>query len=594
MSSADQFACLGISALGMCSYDPAHPANIYFSVGNATAALAFTFAIQQFIKPIYRFRLQAYGIKIWHLLLLVLAGFLCAVIAAVLPNIPVTQHSFLHYPIVWELIGTLLIGLAYTISAFIALVPARIYDFNFVSFIRAGAKLLAAADDADRASFAEDLLDNPHNLRRLISYPAAWQRAEAHEATIEFEHLRTIGAQLQIQGEPPVSAFYRFTHRVQLERATYASSFLRIISDSEFCSVLACKCSWLMASAINAIAKKNGALGESITFIQEVARQAITNDNSMMAKEISYRGFSAAPLLSETLFSDFLIRNRYDPLDSFRFSSEPITAQVLARFNNAAERCLAAIIESGHLYEAQTAFSIQLFYRTAFGKISEMQESSDRDYRLLIEFKRAVKLAIEAADALLAEIDPAQRGFLYVVDPKVYRHDVLESFVQIVYEALAATSNRFKGPDDSFWSMAIEIFMTAFPSHGPQPDGMTPFQQRLALEIIDKLHNNMAGFYPAISRVLLACVGPYEQKAAQRNPTAFNILKEAMYIELRSLPELAAKSPDKLAHYLPDNVTYDLANTELIHTYSFGGSAITNVTTLKLKEVSLLAIDIRN
>lgn len=51
--------CLGFEALGRCAYDPSNPQAIYFSLGEAIAALAFTLAVQQLLKPVYRFRLSA-------------------------------------------------------------------------------------------------------------------------------------------------------------------------------------------------------------------------------------------------------------------------------------------------------------------------------------------------------------------------------------------------------------------------------------------------------------------------------------------------------------------------------------------------------
>jgi hypothetical protein len=197
------------------------------------------------------------------------------------------------------------------------------------------------------------------------------------------------------------------------------------------------------------------------------------------------------------------------------------------------------------------------------------------------------------ADRLLARLTPGQYEALYVNDPERYRSDVLESLVEIVYDALTAIANRFKGVDDRFWSTAIGALHDALPSIGEQPDGMTPFQQRLVLKIIKNLADNMKGYYPAISRVLLACVGPYEHKVGQPNRTAFNILKDAMYLELKSLPELAAKKPDKVADYLPDNVVYDASTTELRHTYRGGAQAVTRLSTLNLDPISLVAHGVR-
>ena len=147
--------------------------------------------------------------------------------------------------------------------------------------------------------------------------------------------------------------------------------------------------------------------------------------------------------------------------------------------------------------------------------------------------------------------------------------------------------------DDAFWDTAIETFHNGFPSIGAQPDGMTPFQQRLALKLIGKLSHNMKGFYPAVSRVLLACVGPYVHQAPQPNRTAFNILKEAVYFELKQFPQLAATKPDKIADKLPDNVTYDVATTDLVQTNRSGTKRVTKLSTLNLSPIDLVATNVR-
>lgn len=92
-----------------------------------------------------------------------------------------------------------------------------------------------------------------------------------------------------------------------------------------------------------------------------------------------------------------------------------------------------------------------------------------------------------------------------------------------------------------------------------------------------KLDENMNGFYPAICRVLLACIGPYGQSGGQPNRTAFNILKDAIYHELQRFPGLAATAPEKVGDYLPDNVTYDPSTSHLTHTYRGGAQVVTNL-----------------
>jgi hypothetical protein len=312
-----------------------------------------------------------------------------------------------------------------------------------------------------------------------------------------------------------------------------------------------------------------------------------------MARDIGYHGFGSAPLLSDALFSDEFILERYNPF-SFGVDSEVVTPQLLQRFNSAAERCYTTLIETGIVYRCQVTFSIQSFYRSVFMmKALELQKAERRDFNLRHEMHNSVELAINMADKLLASLDTDQYQVLYVDDPAAYRSDVLETLVEIVFEALAAISNQFKGADDIFWMIAIEAFLKGFPPHGQQPDGMTPFQQRLALKLINNLRDNMKGYYPAICRVLLACVGPYAHPTPQPNRTAFNILKGAMYFELQQFPQLASKKPDKIRNYLPDNVTYDDATTDLVLTYRGGAQVITRLSALNLPAIDLVAKNIR-
>jgi hypothetical protein len=235
----EQYPCLGLSFLGSCLYNPAQPSPVYFSVGNAIAALALTLAIQQFLNPIYRFRLRAYGLRIGYMILPVFLGFGCSLIAALLPNLPLSRKYSLEYPIVWEIIGSVLIAGAYGAAAFIVFRPARIYRFNLYWFVAAGATLLTEADETERIRFAEDLLGLHRNLARLMESASAWDRAEQHENWIELERLGAAGLPQSFQGRAPISAFYRFAHREELAAASHAGMLLRILSDPQFCSVLA-------------------------------------------------------------------------------------------------------------------------------------------------------------------------------------------------------------------------------------------------------------------------------------------------------------------------------------------------------------------
>jgi hypothetical protein len=366
------------------------------------------------------------------------------------------------------------------------------------------------------------------------------------------------------------AAFFDFIHRDKIEQASYAHTLLRIIADPLFCETLVKRAPWRVATTLREISAKHLFAHGAEQFVRQLAHQAILRDDGMMAREVGYHGFGTAPLLSESLFSDLFMLERYNPLGSFYVRGDVITTTMLKRFNSAAERCYLTLIEEHHTQRAQVVFSIASFYRSVFMRAWKIQKQDDYDYQLTSEMWNAVGTALKLANKLLASVSQRSYDALFVTNLKQRRDDVLETLVEIAYEALAEIANRFKGYDDAFWHMAINLFLRAFPSIGQQPDGMTPFQQRLALKIVHTLEDNMKGFYPAICRVVLSCVGPYQHQAPQPNRTAFNIFKDAVYSELQRLPQLAISKPDKFADYLPDDVMYDTASSRLTHTYQDG------------------------
>jgi hypothetical protein len=560
-------ACLGLSWLGTCRYNPAAPTSIYFSLGELVGALAFTLAVQQLLKPIYRFRLSVRYLSLSHLYICVFAGAGSVLIAALVPNFPILHSGPWGHAIVWEIGAAALFVVPYGAVALAIVRPVRVRKRRIGDFARGAATLLSAANETDHVDLLPDL---QRSLPVLI------------EAAGFVEH------------PGPTSAFFDFIHRDEIKQASYAHSLLRIIADPPFCQTLVTRAPWRVVTILREISEKRLHARGAEQFIRELAHQAILRDDAMMAREVGYHGFGTAPLLSDSLFSDPFIL-RYDPLDSFHVASgDVVTAALLKRFNSAAERSYLALIEERHIYHAQVAFSIASFYRTVFMRAWEIQRTGERDFQLTFQMHDAVRNAIKLADKLLASLLQRSYDALFVANVEQHRSDVLETLVEIVYEALESIANEFKGFDDAFWHLAIDVFHKAFGSVARQPDGITPFQQRLALKIIDKLEDNMKGYYPAISRVLLSCVGPYQTSAPQPNRTAFNILKDAVYSELQRFPQLARVKPDQIADYLPDHVTYDTATSRLTHTYRSGTPpTITDLSALNLGAVSLIDPAIR-
>jgi len=137
--------------------------------------------------------------------------------------------------------------------------------------------------------------------------------------------------------------------------------------------------------------------------------------------------------------------------------------------------------------------------------------------------------------------------------------NLVAAIAEIVYDSLASLANSFEGIDDRNWSHAISVFHDIFPSFGDQAVGLDPLQQRLAIKLVDKLRENMKGYYPSISRVLLAVIGPYDRREQITKAMPAGIIREAVYKELQKLKDLHTAKPDKFEDYFPPQIRYDAA-----------------------------------
>jgi hypothetical protein len=314
----------------MCSYNPSNPVP-YFTLGDAIAAIAVTLALQSFMKPVYRLRLAARFLSLKRLYSLIFAGVGMVIIATLVPNLPFLGEGFWRYPIVWELLATILFVAAYGAIALTIVRPVCVKPKQVEPFTRAVAGILAEATESDHVDLLPDI---------QLSLPVLMKLAPFVEYRgVEF------------------SAFELFTHRKKIEQASYAHSMLGILSDPLFCQSLIRRAPWAAATLIRQISDAKLYCRAAEPFIQELAHQAILLDEGIMSREVSYQGFGTAPVLSDTLFADQFIVARYDPLQTY-FRSEEITPSVLKRFNAAAERCFLTMIGRNHIAHCQAANSI--------------------------------------------------------------------------------------------------------------------------------------------------------------------------------------------------------------------------------------------
>jgi hypothetical protein len=155
-------------------------------------------------------------------------------------------------------------------------------------------------------------------------------------------------------------------------------------------------------------------------------------------------------------------------------------------------------------------------------------------------------------------------------------------------------ANDFNGHEDVYWTSAHGLFSDVFPRFGSQTDGMNPLQQRVAIKFMHKVKQNMEGYYPALTRDLVSLIGPYRDAVTENPRSAFSLLREAFYAELRRFPEVYQSAPEKAGHYLPKDVRYDAENASLVKIYRLGRERSTELRTLTIGPVSFAAEAIRN
>ena len=97
----------------------------------------------------------------------------------------------------------------------------------------------------------------------------------------------------------------------------------------------------------------------------------------------------------------------------------------------------------------------------------------------------------------------------------------------------------------------------------------------------------MRGLYPALTRVCLWMLGPYDNNASSNPDTARGLINRDFYSRATKLPQLAKEKPEKIKDYLPSNISLDADTETLTLSYRLGDKVTTALSTLTIAPVSL-------
>jgi len=557
-------ACLGIELLGLCGYDPASPAVVYFSIGDAIAALSIALVLPQFLKPIFLFRLNSRRLSLRVLYLLVFLAAASVILASLLPSLPIERSSLLAYPIFWEMASAALFLITYAALALAVVLPVRVRVTNVVRFVRSAARMLSEATPRDHVDFAQELEANFVDLVRLASFD---------------------------EWEPDQTAFYDFIHHRELEAAAFSRALLRLVADNAFCTSLVSHSPWLAAQMLTDLAAANISRRSASQFVQALASHAIVEPSSIMGREIEFGGFGVAPVLSDALFTHSQIIKGCEPFHGlWLHRSPPITVEMLKRLNAATEKALVAMLRSGHYWEATEFFHIASIYRWAMLDVALRKEkTSEVNDHLFSELTSGICELIKITRNSLSELPTERRVLLYAKQEGERNHNLAEAIAVLAYESLAAISNRFDGDNDSHWHFALEWMNSSFDRWDDKSIGMDPLQQRIAVKLLDKVRDNINGWYPAVSRPLIAVMDPIGHRTNPKGAHAYHLLEEILLGEWIGFPSLASAHPEKLKHFLPPNVRYDRSENCFIHQYRDGEKVGTDLNKLHRPVPSLFS-----
>jgi hypothetical protein len=534
---------------------------VYFSIGDAVAALGIFLIIPQFLKPIFLFRLRVIGIGLRTLYGMAATGFLCVLAAALVPLLPEWVPAPIRATLLWEVAGGMSFAVCYTALGWVYIFPARAGTRSIRQYVRAGSNLLASASEEDRVEFAADIVANIKRLIKVADQPAGAQSQSwfvSHRA----------------QGEGEISA--------------YSEAFLNLLADPVFCKTLVIRLPWDAARLLKAFSEAQPKAQVGRVFVHQIIREWLLSAEMRGVSDIDWRTFSDAPEIADAAFGDTYLNRHYLPWESFSASDlAKIDTGLMDRIEHAAKLTIDDQIRDEFSYQSYNIARLQENFEILSRQIYLLKKAEPDIAPCANILGRSIKYVVEGTRRYCRSQQGGDGKALFASSDTVSGFSALDSIAELVISVLESTAHDFSGFEDKFWPMAREIWDAVLPRFGAQPDGMDALQQRVTLKLIEKTRESMEGWYSPLPRLALAIIGPYAPKGETAERTAFKICRDMFYRELKAYPAFQESDPERAKSFLPNNVRYDPATSELIHRYSFGQEDHTNLNALEIPSESL-------
>jgi len=541
---AHTFFCLGIEALGRCKYDPSSSFSL-LSFGEAVQAVTFLIAFTQVLRPVdlFKFRVKYYRFK-WGLAWpcgALIASVFFTLVAKLLLAIQTEPLPILGYPIFWEFWAAFMIMATITDLVITFLCPTKFIPRNAKIFLDQCCLFIGRGSEAEICSLAREIGANVPRIMR------AFNEYDSHVASMAKEK----------EAEDGSFAFCQNAHFL-----------IAAFSDPLFCKVLVCQSPVTAYGFITEIQKQSADAEYLINFIHQLIKQALRHKDSALYKEEKYQGLGYFRSFTNLCFGNYDFIEKFRVMEALRYWQGDITEWQMAKYAEMVEEVLKAYFEAGCFSRPWPLKSaLETLTNTARNIVWKNDEASQPgithpEYQnILMSISQTLQNLVNIT---IVSFDKIPKGYSFSEEDDLRKRNNDSSIYEVIakamfnfLEALSAT----KKYDENLRIYGITIWLIIFSPISSRTEEVTvcaEIRKRLEWYILEKLgHNLEQGFYPPITRTLIALLGLYESPQPATNPD--DQFKQKFLSYLRTHFEKAVeKFGDRIFRdMLPADVQYD-------------------------------------
>lgn len=553
----EEFPRLGLEFLGKCSYDPSSPNRIYFSIGEAIAAIAIFIAFTQLLRPMITFRLSNSPFKLQTAYKLFFVAIFSVFAAAIVPFIPGNPLPLLGYPVFWEILAGFLfvigaLGFIWTINRY-----AKLNNSNYKQYLRGCTLLIGKGKEDDLSELADEIYE---------SIP------EVLMACKKFDRDAKIFAKRE-------GKEYELS-----EYTNYTLTLLDVWSDEKFCRILVCTAPKTIIYFFQKIEEYKIYSSGGNAFVNQIIRQAFLNKSSILHREEDFYGLGHFKTFTKAVFGNYeLIESFYRPLQAWDYwrddNLEPWKVKKYVQCLNIAIKSYfsSRIRDFGYPAALFSAYDvcehISMIESIKLDKANEDEIYNVTAFNNLMEVSKGLEESISIVnkyEGLIPQCEIEEKNYNKYKDFSIY--GVIANGIYGFYKSLSIARQH----DTAVRMIAIGLWLKIYPvSDELETIAIKEIQKRLNLHLIRKVEENLEKlYYPAITRLLISILGLWIQEYKEEKKG--ELFFKDKFIELIKKHYKKAEDQDsqKAKDMIPDSVSYDKEGGRLIQKTPFGNEYI--------------------